>query len=79
MSPEKCASVVSGVLKGQIPQSIEFERSDEAIESLVWGFADLQHPDERTVPTDALLMRRPKRFCGSERFERDATLSCRDW
>ena len=45
MSPEKCASIVSSVLKGQIPRSIEFERSDEAIESLVWGFADLQHPD----------------------------------
>jgi ATP-dependent Clp protease ATP-binding subunit ClpA len=36
MSPEKCARIVSSVLKAQIPRSIEFERSDEAI--------DLQHP-----------------------------------
>ena len=27
MSPEKCASIVSGVLKAQIMRSIEFERS----------------------------------------------------
>ena len=33
------------VLRAQIPRSIEFERSDEAIESLTRGFADLQHPD----------------------------------
>ena len=45
MSPEKCASIVSSVLKGQIPRSIEFERSDEAIESLTRGFADLHHLD----------------------------------
>ena len=39
MSPEKCASIVSSVLKAQIPQSIEFEQCNDAIESLVRGFA----------------------------------------
>jgi hypothetical protein len=46
MSPEECVSIVRGVLKAQIPLSLEFERSDEAIESLIRGFADLQHPDQ---------------------------------
>ena len=45
MSREKCASIVSSVLKAQIPRPIEFERPDEAIESLVRGFANLQYPD----------------------------------
>ena len=33
------------MLKAHIPRSIEFEQSDEAIESLTRGFADLQHFD----------------------------------
>ena len=45
MSLEKYASIVSSVLKAQFQRLTQFEQSDEAIESLVRGFADLQHSD----------------------------------